>query len=430
MKSVQLALSVVNRLLMYRKTLGLNVEKRSPLEAALYASPSLPNGLLIVPTIVDYLYVWFSPTLQAMAVRLLKKFAEGFSMSLLVCMGMDGTSIRETFASRLMSPICAAEVKVSILELVTVCLDKQPGLTEALFNIMHQAERKRTFPRPADEFFTEGCTRFLDLYLKRVQKEDDIIHDRLYDSTMSLLRAMWYHRNEILVGYFRKRADFWTNLLAPIFRKLEPGVLGYYQLFDIITLELFKSNQIESDFLTNLKKLLDPADKYWQDLTSYVLDGIPMSIDKMNATQVAEEFVDRDKSRKQLYEKNLESWYQLLVVVTDERISKTNTLKDSQILSMTHLALDRTLNYLKQLSPSLMKNQSLKTSTAKVTILLTSISLRCVTSLKRDCAGDSKMKSKIADLMQEVAQSYRSYGKSLKQVFFFFLFLLSFIKNV
>jgi nuclear pore complex protein Nup188 len=127
MKSVQLALSVVNRLLMYRKNLGLGVDERSPLEAALYASPSLPNALLIVPTIVDYLYVWFSPALQAMAVRLLKKFAEGFSMSLLVCMGMDGTTIRETFASRLMSPTCGAEVKVAILELVTICLDKQPG---------------------------------------------------------------------------------------------------------------------------------------------------------------------------------------------------------------------------------------------------------------------------------------------------------------
>lgn len=127
MKSVQLALSVVNRLLMYRKKLGMDMVERSPLEAALYASPSLPNALLIVPTIVDYLYVWFSPALQAMAVRLLKKFAEGFSMSLLVCMGMDGTAIRETFASRLMSPTCGVEVKVAILELVTVCIDKQPG---------------------------------------------------------------------------------------------------------------------------------------------------------------------------------------------------------------------------------------------------------------------------------------------------------------
>lgn len=102
---------------------------------------------------------------------------------------------------------------------------------------MHQAERRRIFPRPADEFPTEGCTRFLDLYLERVRKEEDIIYDRLYDSTMNLLRAMWYHRNEILVSFFRKRSDFWSKLFAPLFRKLVTRVRGYSQLLDIITLE-------------------------------------------------------------------------------------------------------------------------------------------------------------------------------------------------
>ena len=410
-KSVQLALSVVNRLLMYRKNLGLGIEERSPLEIALYASPSLPNGLLIVPTIVDYLYVWFSPALQAMAVRLLKKFAEGFSMSLLVCMGMDGTAIRETFASRLMSPTCAAEVKVAILELVAVCLDRQPGLTEALFNIMHQAERRRIFPRPADEFLTEGCTRFLDLYMQRIQQEEDIVYDRLYDSTLSLLRAMWYHRNEILVSFFRKRTDFWSNLFAPLFRRLVPDVRGYSQLIDIVTLELFKSTLLEKDFQTNLEKLLDKKQDHWEKLACYVFESIPRS--EMTNGEEEEEEVVIEKDDKPFFETILESWYQFLVTLTDERIARNYPIDEKKSQRTTTLALDHLLESLKQPTP---KSSAKRTSHAKTTMLLASISLRCISSWKTKCIGDSSdLKNKLTELVQEIVQFYRVYGRGLRQ---------------
>ncbi|XP_058808412.1 nucleoporin Nup188 isoform X2 [Phymastichus coffea] len=418
-KSVQLALSVVNRLLLYRKNLGIDTEEHSPLEAALYASPSLPNALLIVPTIVDYLYVWFSPALQAMAVRLLKKFAEGFSMSLLVCMGMDGTAIRETFASRLMSPTCGAEVKVAILELVTVCLDKQPGLTEALFNIMHQAERRRIFPRPADEFLTEGCTRFLDLYLDRVRKEEDIIYDRLYDSTMNLLRAMWYHRNEILVSFFRKRPDFWSKLFAPIFRKLVPRVRGYSQLLDIVTLELFKSLVLEKDFTMNLQKLLNDKEQHWESLTEYVFESIPMPTEDMQQNfQDDEEQVitEKDAGVHPLYETNLESWYQLLMVLTGERTGHEYTIGAKQAQITTNLALQHLLLRLKQLPSNSKRN---RLAHAKLTMLLASISLRCFTAWHDMCIGDfnpeSELNEKLSEAMQEISQSYRGYGRPLRQ---------------
>lgn len=402
-KSVQLALSIVNRLLMFRQSLGLEHSDRSPLEIALYSSPRVPNGLLIVPTIVNYLYVWFSPSLQAMAVRLLTKFAEGFSMSLLVCMGMDGTAIRETFASRLMSPTCAVEVKVAILELVAVCLEKQPGLTEALFNIMHQAERKRIFPRPVDEFLTEGCSQFLDLYLCRIYKEEDIVYDRLYESTMTLLRAMWYHRNEILVNFFRKREEFWSHLFAPFFRELVPVGKGYSQLLDIITLELFKSPLLENNFSMNLKKLLDTNYDHWNRLSNYVLGKIPTE-DIMNINKNKQHDAD---SLQTLYEKNLESWYNFIVTLTDERNRKNYTITFLQAHFITYLSLDALLEQLKQLND---------TGIAKIAMLLASLSLRCITSWKHMCVGNSQIfKNKLMKLTQEIGQEYRGYGKSLRQ---------------
>ncbi|EZA58440.1 Nucleoporin-like protein [Ooceraea biroi] len=401
-KSVELALSIVNRLLMFRKSLGLELGDRSPLEIALYSSPRVPNGLLIVPTIVNYLYVWFSPSLQKMAVRLLKKFAEEFSMSLLVCMGMDGTSIRETFAFRLTLPTCAIEVKVAILELVAVCLEKQPGLTEALFNIMHQAEHKRIFPRSADEFLTEGCSQFLDSYLERMYKEDDIVCDKLYDSTMTVLRAMWYHRNEILVNFFRKREKFWSHLFAPLFKTLVPGAKGYSQLLDVITLELYKSPLLENNFSKNLKDLLDKSKDYWKKLAIYVL-GSCASGDNEG------EIEDSTKRSKldPLYEVNLESWYHFIVMLTDDRTAKNYPINVTQAHLLTQLALDSLLARVKEPEDP---------SSGKIPMLLASLSLRCITTWKQMCVGDSRIfKTRLSQLTQEIAQTYRGFGKSLRQ---------------
>lgn len=402
-RSVQYALSLVNRLLMFRHSLGLGHDERSPLEIDLYASPCVPNGLLIVPTIVNYLYVWFSPALQAMAVRLLKKFAQGFSMSLLVCMGMDGTAIRETFASRLMSPTCSAEVKVAILDLVAVCLERQPGLTEALFNIMHQAERRRIFPRPADEFLTEGCSRFIDLYLNRIEKEDKIVDDSLYDSTMNLLHAMWYNRNEILVNYFRKREKFWSQLFAPLTRPLVPHARGYAHLIDILTLELFETSPPslqENDFVVNLEKLLLKGD-HWQRITQYVL---------VNPGDATSNGRSEQGIETPLYEANIEAWYNFIVTLTDPRISNdlVHRIDVTKIRDMTRLTLDSLSVRIKKTIVEIVD--------AKITMLLASLALRCVTIWKNDCVQSSpQFVEQIVQLVQDMIHSYGAYGFALRR---------------
>ncbi|XP_043280219.1 nucleoporin Nup188 [Venturia canescens] len=402
-RSVQYALSLVNRLLMFRHSLGLGHDERSPLEIDLYASPCVPNGLLIVPTIVNYLYLSFSPALQAMAVRLLKKFAQGFSMSLLVCMGMDGTAIRETFASRLMSPTCSAEVKVAILDLVAVCLERQPGLTEALFNIMHQAERRRIFPRPADEFLTEGCSRFIELYLNRIDEEDKIVEDSLYDSTMNLLHAMWYNRNEILVNYFRKRERFWSQFFAPLMRPLVPRARGYAYLIDIITLEIFETSppsMQENDFAVNLEKLLLKGD-HWQRITKYIL---------VNPGDSVNEERSKEEIETPLYEANIEAWYNFIVTLTDPRISNdlVHRIDPTKIRDMTRLTLDSLSARIKKTVVEIVD--------ARITMLLASLALRCVTTWRNDCVqSSSQFVEQIVQLMQDMIHSYGAYGFALRR---------------
>ncbi|XP_063995098.1 nucleoporin Nup188 [Diachasmimorpha longicaudata] len=411
-KSVQLALSLVNRLLMFRKNLGLSHDERSPLEVALYTSPSLPNALLIVPTIVNYLYVEFSPALQAMAVRLLKKFAQGFSMSLLVCMGMDGTAIRGTFASRLMSPTCSVEVKVAILELVAVCLEKQPGLTEALFNIMHQAEQKRIFPRPADQFLTEGCSQFLDLYLKRMPNEKEIVCDRLYDNTMNLLRAMWYNRNVILVNFFRKRDKFWTQVFSPLFNPLIRGSRGYAHLIDIATLELFESlptSSPEDDFTKNLEKLLH-KDDHWERIIEYILMNDSSSSSTTSPADRAKPEPENRKVEAPLYGANIEAWYNFIVTLTDAKIS-------SELLSRVEPKRVQFLMKMTLISLSSRIKRTSDVGDARITMLLASLALRCVYTWREKCIDDPAVFiDKIVQLMEDIFHSYTAYGVSLRRI--------------
>ncbi|CAD6201471.1 GSCOCG00000272001-RA-CDS [Cotesia congregata] len=407
-ESVRLALSLVNRLLMFRQSLGLSDDERSPLEVALYTSPSLPTGLLIVPTIVNYLYVEFSPSLQAMAVSLLKKFAQGFSMSLLVCMGMDGTSIRVTFASRLMSPTCSAKVKVTILELVAVCLERQPGLTEALFNIMHQAEQKRMFPKSADQFLTEGCSHFIELYLERISKEKEIVYDKLYDNTMNLIRAIWYNRNTILVNYFRKREKFWNQMFAPLFRPLVSGSRGYAYLIDIATLELFESAPPllpENDFTKNLEIFLY-KDNHWERFIEYILANPASTMD--TDSKIEEE--NNSSNESPLYEANIEAWYHFIVTLTDNKVSSElmTQMEASRVQFMMRYTLD---------SLSLRIKRTKTIGDARITMLLASLALRCVFTWKLKCVDEQQaFISRIVQLMEDIFHSYDNYGAGLRRI--------------
>lgn len=118
-----------------------------------------------------------------------------------------------------------------------------------------------------------------------------------------------------------------------------------------------------------------------------------------------------------MYETNLESWYQLLVVLTGERTSSTYSIGCKQAQLTTKLALNHLLLRLKQIPP---KSVKLRVSDVKLKMLLISISLRCITSWQEKCVGEQNveedLKIKLVESVQEIGQSYESYGKSLKPV--------------
>lgn len=118
-----------------------------------------------------------------------------------------------------------------------------------------------------------------------------------------------------------------------------------------------------------------------------------------------------------MYETNLESWYQLLVILTGERICPNYSIGVKQAQLTTKLALDHLLLRLKQVPPKSVRS---RISDVKLKMLLISISLRCITSWQEKCVGEDNkeedLKSKLVESMQEIGPSYESYGKSLRPI--------------
>lgn len=126
---------------------------------------------------------------------------------------------------------------------------------------------------------------------------------------------------------------------------------------------------------------------------------------------------EKETGARPLYETNLESWYQLLVILTTERVCPNYSIGSKQAQITTKFALDHLLLRLKQVPPKSIRS---RISDVKLKMLLISISLRCITVWQEKCVGDHNLaedlKNKLVESMQEIGQSYGGYGKSLRPI--------------
>lgn len=68
------------------------------------------------------------------------------------------------FLEKLRDPLQEENIKVAILELITLCVEKQNGLTAAFFDL-HPNTSKRLGPSENDSVIT-----FIEEYLENIQK--------------------------------------------------------------------------------------------------------------------------------------------------------------------------------------------------------------------------------------------------------------------
>lgn len=252
-KIVQLSMTILMQILR-KKTIVTAENVLSPLETIIYTQPKQRDTLRIIPVVTSYMNNIFNKRLPILSCRLLRRFAIEFQMSLLACLDMEQDHIRMTFLQRLRDDTGSNELKIAILEFVEACLDKQPGLVEAFFDIRYDTEKKRA------KLHTEGIPAYMEEYLDAISKEPEKVGSPLLSRIMSLFHVVWRNNMQSLIRNLIESKTFWPSICTPLFMQINQRSLKVYsQLFNILGLELFKyqNNDLSPELESTLKKFLD-----------------------------------------------------------------------------------------------------------------------------------------------------------------------------
>ncbi|XP_074655526.1 nucleoporin NUP188-like [Tubulanus polymorphus] len=228
-QQIRFGFSVLNRLLLLRSS----SLPPSPVEQALSTQPANRSQPHVIATIAQYIYHRHDPRLPVLSTLLLNRLAMVSPMSLMACLGNDASSIRDIFLSRLQSYTEDIRLKVVILELLSICVETQPGLTEMFLNIkltdksdqdkISKDKKLSETKRKELELGKVSCLNAVLGLLKENQsllKEDEQIVGHcppdLLCAVMEFIHALWFGRRETAMAVLRNKNDFWEHVCAPL----------------------------------------------------------------------------------------------------------------------------------------------------------------------------------------------------------------------
>ncbi|KAK7095521.1 nucleoporin NUP188-like [Littorina saxatilis] len=217
---IQLSLSVLNRLLLLRSPdLPL-----SPVEQALSWQPAGRQSQHVVATVAQYIYHRHNPKLPTLATLLLKRLAMMSPMSILACLGNDAEPIRDMFLTRLQALSEDLRLKVAILELLSVCVETQPGLIEMFFDVQ-LAQSDSAEGKKGLQLGRSSCLQTL-LTLMEVQKQTTYhCPPDLLCASLDLVHSLWRGRRETAMEVLRSKQSFWASVTAPLKRDITEPVM-------------------------------------------------------------------------------------------------------------------------------------------------------------------------------------------------------------
>ncbi|XP_063827735.1 nucleoporin Nup188 [Ostrinia nubilalis] len=288
--SLQRCVAIIMFALRLKEEIG-SPSEMTPLEHLIFAQNKQKDRLKVVPKVTSYINHAFNRSLPVLSCRLLKRFADGFQMSLFASLDMTAYQVRVMFLDRLRDEHESLELKVAILEFVATCIGKQPGLTEAFFMMNHEKAKaeendkegkdqkkaeveKKTAPETDDSF--EGILGYMADYLSTIKTDAKYLHSPLLGCIMALFHALWKNNMQILVKKLRENKNFWEHLTSPLFNEIQPGLRTYAQIFNVLGIELFASREkLEPNLKAVLEQFFDTDKKHldtWVDFV-YSFDG-------------------------------------------------------------------------------------------------------------------------------------------------------------
>ncbi|XP_075041132.1 nucleoporin NUP188 isoform X1 [Mixophyes fleayi] len=264
-QTVKLAFSITNNVIRLKPpSSGV-----SPLEQSLTQHGAHGNNLIAV--LAKYIYHKYDPSLPRLAIQLLKRLATVAPMSVYACLGSDAAAIRDAFLHRLQCSIEDMQIKVMILEFLTVAVETQPGLIELFLNL----EVKDT--SDGNKEYSLGRWSCLQVVLELIdfQQTDRLwCTPQLHRSAIAFLHALWQDRRDSAMTVLRIKPHFWEKLTGPLFGTLVPPLessdLSVLEtcafIMKIICLEIYYV--VRGSLDASLKSILEKLSKndrytYW-----------------------------------------------------------------------------------------------------------------------------------------------------------------------
>ncbi|KAI0231260.1 Nucleoporin NUP188-like protein [Lamellibrachia satsuma] len=331
------AFSVLNRLLLLRPP----TSAPSPVEHVLSVQPANEASRHVAATIAQYVFHRHDPRLPTLTTLLLKRLAQVFPMSILACLGNDAESIRDMYLARLHSNTEDIQLKVVILELLSVCVETQPGLIEMFINMQSKDKEKKQV--------TMSCLQTVQSLISAKKQGTYHCPSELLCAALEFLHALWEGRQEVAMSVLTEKDDFWQNVCLSLTRDLKmfsdkevnPQVLNketdaVSYIMRIIAMEQFTamaSNKMDKKLEAVMADILNKGRlDYW---SQYLCDSMKLS-SKLAISMAADDpWPDNDCVDSTL--KLLLAWRHLILVLASSKREPLSVKTECRQKLLNHL---------------------------------------------------------------------------------------------
>ncbi|KRT79930.1 hypothetical protein AMK59_7094, partial [Oryctes borbonicus] len=222
-----------------------------------------------IKILIGYLDNAFDVVLPKLACQLFKKITLNPTVPILALLEMTPYQIQSAFLEKLRDPLEEEQLKVSILELITLCIEKQDGLTAAFFHLGKHLSKKLTPHNDCDSVVT-----FMEEYLDNAQKSTNYLKSPVQGAVLDLFHTLWMYRKDILILQLTQAEKFWLTLTDPLFRDFQLSNKTYSQIFNILTLELYKSKGENEKIKSILDKFFEKGTKYASVWCEHIISSL------------------------------------------------------------------------------------------------------------------------------------------------------------
>lgn len=225
------SLSVLNRLLVLHERSPASSDPSGVIANALFAPQNKPNMLVILS---HYVFQRYDTHLATLAVQLLRQLAICFPMSMLACLGAEAEALREHFLNRLEEVTEDLNLKIALLDFMSACAERQPGLMEMFLNVDNQESDNTT-----------GCLQTVLEILEEKRDQKYFCPFELHLSSLKFLYTFWVGPHLLAIDSLKKTTNVWTLITFPLFENTDFNDILCVYILRILAREIFYVKTLE-----------------------------------------------------------------------------------------------------------------------------------------------------------------------------------------